>query len=95
MEHGQSCEHCKVQIHCRNLYVALKILEEELRFADRADLQHAFNQLKNDMNAMGFHYPSGSDLCTLTRSSLEARAFVARAAGLLRELRRTISISPA
>lgn len=95
MEHGQSCEHCKVQIHCRNLYVALKILEEELRFADRADLQHAYDTLKIDMTAVGFHYPSGSDLCTLNRSSLEARAFVARADSLLRELRRTVSISPA
>lgn len=95
MEHQQSCEHCKVQIHCRNLYVALKILEEELRFADRADLWRAFDELKNDMAATGFNYPNGSPLCTLSSSSLDARSLVLRADALLRELRRTVSISPA
>jgi hypothetical protein len=95
MEQGQSCEHCTVQIHCRNLYVALKILEEELRFADREDLSQSFAALKRDMNSLGFHYPGGSDLCTLNRNSLEARALVVRAEALLRELRRTVSISPA
>ncbi len=95
MEQQQGCEHCKVQIHCRNLYVALKILEEELRFAERDDLWREYTALKDDMAATGFNYPYGSTLCTLSSSSIDARSLVIRADALLRELRRTVSISPA
>jgi hypothetical protein len=95
MENQQSCEHCKVQIHCRNLYVALKILDEELRFADRADLWREFNKLKKDMAATGFNYPHGNPLCTLSGSSRDAQIMVSRAEALLREVRRIVSISPA
>jgi hypothetical protein len=95
MEQAQSCEHCSIQIHCRNLYVALKILEEEIRFTDRDDLESAFNILKQDITAAGYHYPSGSSFCTLSNNSLGSRALVARAEALLYELRRTVSISPA
>ena len=69
MNQPQSCEYCKDQIHCRNLYVALKILEEELRFADRADLWKDFSQLQKDVALCGFHYPDGSSLCTRPSSS--------------------------
>lgn len=95
MEHEQTCDHCPLQIHCRNLYVAMKILEEELRFAEREDLECRFKTLKADMNAAGYHYPSGSSFCTLPDDTLNVRALVARAEALLRDLRRTVSISPA
>jgi hypothetical protein len=95
MEHQQSCEYCKVQIHCRNLYVAMRILEEELRFTNRDDLWREFNGLKKEMADSGFNYPHGNPHCTLSDSSINAQSLVARAEALLRELRRTVSISPA
>jgi len=95
MNQPQDCDYCKEQIHCRNLYVAMKILEEELRFADREDLWEDYHQLKQDIAESKFNYPEGSSLCSLADSSEAARALVARADIILRELRRTVSISPA
>jgi hypothetical protein len=73
----------------------LKILEEELRFAGRDDLWQDFNQLKLDIAQSKFNYPEGSSDCALAGSSEAANVLVARADSILRELRRTISISPA
>jgi hypothetical protein len=95
MQDEPRCEHCADQIHCRNLYVALKILEEEMRFVHRNDIWHEYEKLKSDIAASGYNYPSGSPFCTLSINSLDARNLVSRADALLRELRRTVSISPA
>lgn len=95
MSEMESCEYCKEQIHCRNLYVALKILEEELRFARRDDLWREFAQLKKDVNNSGFAYPEGSTPCSLAKGQQDARVLLRRADEILREVRRTLSISPA
>jgi hypothetical protein len=94
MNESPSCVHCKEQIHCRNLYVALRILEEELRFADRIDLWREFSQLKQDLKNAGYGYPDGSESCTI-KDNHDALAMLARAESILREVRRTVSISPA
>ncbi|WP_141734163.1 hypothetical protein [Oligoflexus tunisiensis] len=95
MNERQTCEHCREQIHCRNLYVALRILEEELRFVDRIDLWREFSRLKEDIRAAGYGYPDGIDTCTIADSPHKARALVERAERILREVRHTVSISPA
>jgi hypothetical protein len=95
MQKEPRCEHCADQIHCRNLYVALKILEEEIRFVDRHDIWQEYERLKSDVAASGYNYPSGSPFCTLSINSGDALNLVERADTLLRELRHTISISPA
>jgi hypothetical protein len=94
MNERQTCDHCKEQIHCRNLYVALRILEEELRFADRVDLWHDFNQLREEIQNAGYGYPNGSETCRI-KSTGQALTLLSRAERILREVRRTVPIRPA
>jgi hypothetical protein len=86
------CEYCLQQTRCRTLYVALKILEEELRWAKRADLDQKFQELKKDMKLAGYAYPSGGSLCALDNQQKEVSRLLERSETLLRELRRTIRI---
>jgi hypothetical protein len=88
-----NCDNCLCQMPCRNIYVAFKILTEELRWAERPDLEQRFSLLKAKAALAGYAYPHGGGSCALNACQGEALAFVDQAYSLLYELRRNLRLS--
>jgi len=89
----EHCDYCHEQMNCRNLYVTMRILEEEIHFSDREPLIQSFQQLKKEVLASGYAYSHGSSDCSLAQKNGAVLELLKRAAGLLNDLRQTLRLS--
>ncbi len=89
----QVCDFCQKQMSCRNLFVALKVLEEELRFVDDPRLAAGIQRLRQEADSLGFAFPEGMTRCTLALEDPHAERLLQMARELLRQLRQKLRIS--
>lgn len=87
------CDFCQKQISCRNLFVALRVLEEEVRFADDPRLAASIQHLRHEADSLGFAFPEGMTRCTIALEDPHADRLLQMARELLRQLRQKVRIS--
>ncbi len=98
MEAGQKeqslhvCDFCGRQTLCRSVYVALKILQEEVKFAQDSVLQSRFAQFVEQLYAQGYSFPDGLTHCQLALEADLADEHMQVAQKLLVDLRQKVGI---
>jgi len=88
-----ACDFCQQQTHCRNLFVAMKILQEELRFVGDRRLSVDFENLRQKVVLSGYLFPESIQQCTLAEAPGLARDLPVKARDILRELRQKLGLS--
>ncbi len=91
--HLHACDFCQQETHCRNLFVATKILEEELRFVGDRRLSLHFENLRQQVARAGYAFPESIHQCTLAQAPGMARDLLEKAQEILRELRQKLRLS--
>lgn len=84
---ARACEYCERRTQCGNIYVALKILESEMRYCASDELKQRFVRLYHRIVDSGYGYPGKVSFCSLAEDKAKTAEFLRQLEDILQDVR--------